>query len=83
MRTVKFNGAPIKEPLSRLQKAEIQGQGSIPYAQAEEVATPNTEFAKITTVRSVAWAQQSEAVALLCVENCDSIGVTQTKDTGE
>ncbi len=30
-------------------EVEIQGQGSIPYAQAEEVATPNTEFAKITT----------------------------------
>ena len=49
MRTVKFNGAPIKEPPKPTTKAEIKGQGSIPYAQLKEVATPNTEFAKITT----------------------------------
>ena len=49
MRTVKYQGAPIAEPPKPTTKAEIQGQGSIPYAQPEEVATPNTEFAKITT----------------------------------
>mgnify|MGYP003148801335 FL=1 len=30
-------------------KAEIKGQGSIPYAQAKEEATPNTAKAKVTT----------------------------------
>jgi|TARA_R110001583_G_scaffold17694_1_gene71457 hypothetical protein len=48
MRTVKFNGAPIKEPPKPTTKAEIKGQGSIPYAQAKEEKTPNTEKAKIT-----------------------------------
>ena len=48
MRTVKFNGSPPPEPPKPTKKAEIKGQGSIPYAQAKEEKTPNTEFAKIT-----------------------------------
>ena len=48
MRTVKFNGAPIKEPPKPTTKAEIKGQGSIPYAQLIEEKTPNTAKAKIT-----------------------------------
>ena len=48
MRTVKFNGAPIKEPPKPTTKYEIKGQGSIPYAQLIEEKTPNTAKAKIT-----------------------------------
>ena len=34
--TVKVNGAPPKNPPAPVNKAEIQGQGSIPLASAKE-----------------------------------------------
>ena len=49
MKSVKCNGAPGKNPPKAVNKAVIKGQGSIPYAQTEDVATPNTEKGKITT----------------------------------
>jgi len=48
MRTVKVNGAPIKEPPKPTTKAEIKGQGSIPFAQAKTVKTPKANKVKIT-----------------------------------
>ena len=48
MTTVKVNGVKPKEPPTPVAKAEIQNQGSIPYAVAKEEATPNTMTAKIT-----------------------------------
>ncbi len=48
MTTVKVNGVKPKELPKPVAKAEIQGQGSIPYAVAKEEATPNTMTAKIT-----------------------------------
>jgi len=48
MTTVKVNGVKPKEPPKPVAKAEIKGQGSIPYAVAKEEATPNTMTAKIT-----------------------------------
>jgi len=44
---VKIMGAPIKEPPKPVNKAEIKGQGSIPYATLVEEATPNTEEGRI------------------------------------
>jgi|TARA_R100001086_G_C11837825_1_gene258315 hypothetical protein len=49
MSRVKFNGAPPKNPPQPVNKAEIQGQGSIPYATTVEEPTPDTMFAKVTT----------------------------------
>jgi hypothetical protein len=46
---VKVNGAPPKNPPTPVAKAEIQGQGSIPYAVAKEEKTPNTMMGKSTT----------------------------------
>tara|TARA_R100000388_G_C7224256_1_gene150828 strand:- start:528 stop:737 length:210 start_codon:yes stop_codon:yes gene_type:complete len=46
---VKVNGAPPKDPPKPVNKAVIDGQGSIPYAQAVEEKTPDTMFAKVTT----------------------------------
>jgi hypothetical protein len=48
MRTVKVNGVKPKEPPTPVAKAEIEGQGSIPYAVAKEEKTPDTMYAKIT-----------------------------------
>ena len=48
MRTVKVNGVKPKEPPTPVAKADIEGQGSIPYAVATEEETPNTMTAKIT-----------------------------------
>ena len=47
--TVKVNGAPPKNPPAPVNKADIQGQGSIPYASAKEEKTPDTMFVKVTT----------------------------------
>ena len=47
--TVKVNGAPPKNPPTPVNRADIQGQGSIPYASAKEAKTPDTMFAKVTT----------------------------------
>ena len=49
MSRVKIMGGPIKEPPEPVGKAEIQGQGSIPYAQTIEEPTPDTMFAMVTT----------------------------------
>ena len=46
---VKVNGAPPKNPPTPVAKAQIQGQGSIPYAVAKEEKTPNTMMCKSTT----------------------------------
>jgi len=46
---VKILGAPIQEPPAPSKVAEIQGQGSIPYAQCIEEATPNTAVGKKVT----------------------------------
>ncbi len=48
MSKVKLDGVTPKEPPTPVAKAEIEGQGSIPYAVAQEEATPNTMTAKIT-----------------------------------
>ena len=40
MRTVKVNGVKPKEPPTPVAKAEIEGQGSIPYAVAKEEKNP-------------------------------------------
>tara|TARA_R110000851_G_C12908454_1_gene548966 strand:+ start:246 stop:452 length:207 start_codon:yes stop_codon:yes gene_type:complete len=45
---VKTMGGPIQEPPKPVNKAEIKGQGSIPYAQLKEEKTPNTMMGKIT-----------------------------------
>jgi len=42
MSRVKIMGGPIKEPPKPVGKAEIQGQGSIPYAKIVNEKTPNT-----------------------------------------
>jgi hypothetical protein len=39
---VKCCGAPGKNPPKAVNKAVIEGQGSISYAQTKTVATPNT-----------------------------------------
>ena len=49
MSKVKFSGGPIKQPPKPVGKAEIKGQGSIPYAQTIDTPTPDTMFAKVTT----------------------------------
>ena len=49
MSRVKVNGMTPKEPPTPVNKADIEGQGSIPYASAVEEATPDTMFAKVTT----------------------------------
>ena len=54
MSRVKIMGGPIKEPPKPVGKAEIQGQGSIPYAQTIEEPTPDTMFAKVTTGKKYA-----------------------------
>ena len=46
---VKILGAPIQEPPAPSKVAEIQGQGSRPYAQCIEEATPNTAVGKKVT----------------------------------
>ena len=46
---VKVDGAPPKNPPNPVAKAEIQGQGSIPYAVAKEEKTPDTAVGKSTT----------------------------------
>ena len=45
---VKIVSGPIKSPPTPVNKAEIKGQGSIPYAQLKEEKTPNTAVGKIT-----------------------------------
>ena len=46
VKIVSGRGADAPKPVT---KAEIKGQGSIPYCQLVEVATPNTEKAKVTS----------------------------------
>lgn len=46
---VKCCGTKPVDPPKPVNRAEIQGQGSIPYATLVDVATPNTAKAKITT----------------------------------
>ena len=46
---VKVDGAPPKNPPNPVAKADIQGQGSIPYAVAKEEKTPDTAVGKSTT----------------------------------
>ena len=46
---VKVDGAPPKNPPNPVAKADIQGQGSIPYGVAKEEKTPDITFAKVTT----------------------------------
>jgi len=48
MSKVKVDGVTPKEPPTPVAKAEIEGQGSIPYAVAQEEATPNTMTAPIS-----------------------------------
>ena len=48
MSRVKIMGGPMKEPPKPVGKAEIQGQGSIPYAQTIEEPTPDTMFATVS-----------------------------------
>jgi hypothetical protein len=52
MRTVKVNGtAPGKAPAAT-NYADIKDQGRIPYAQATEEKTPNTEKGIVTKGKS-------------------------------
>lgn len=46
---VKVNGAPAESAPKPVNKAVIQGQGSIPYASAKDEKTPDTAMGKITT----------------------------------
>lgn len=46
---VKVDGAPPKNPPKPVAKADIQGQGSIPYAVAKEEKTPDIAIGKPTT----------------------------------
>jgi hypothetical protein len=46
---VKVNGAPPANPPKPVAKADIQGQGSIPYAVAKEEKTPDIAMGKSTT----------------------------------
>jgi hypothetical protein len=46
---VKVDGAPPKNPPNPVAKADIQGQGSIPYAVAKEEKTPDIAMGKSTT----------------------------------
>jgi len=48
MPSVKIMRGQVTAP-TPTNKAEIKGQGSIPYAQAKEEATPNIAKAKVTT----------------------------------
>jgi hypothetical protein len=48
MSKVKFQGTTPSEPPTPVVKADIENQGSIPYAVATEETTPNTMVAKIT-----------------------------------
>lgn len=45
---VKCFGAPATDAPKPVNKAEIQGQGSIPYSHAKEEKTPDTALGKIT-----------------------------------
>jgi hypothetical protein len=47
--TVKYQGAPGVNPPKPVNKAVIEGQGSIPYESAKSVKTPNTEMGSCTT----------------------------------
>lgn len=49
MKKVKCSGAPGKNPPKAVNKAVIDGQGSIPYATLTEEKTPNTMVGKVTT----------------------------------
>lgn len=46
---VKCCGAPPKNPPKPVNRADIQGQGSIPYAKATTERTPNTAMGKAVT----------------------------------
>lgn len=46
---VKYMGTTPKDAPKPVAKAEIQGQGSIPYPMPKEMATPNTAKAISTT----------------------------------
>lgn len=47
--TVKYQGAPGVDAPKPVNKAVIEGQGSIPYAQLKAQKTPNTEMGSCTT----------------------------------
>ena len=47
--SVKVNGVPPVNPPKPVNKAVIEGQGSIPYAMAKEEKTPDTAIGKSTT----------------------------------
>lgn len=49
MKKVKCSGAPGAEPPKPVNKAVIDGQGSIPYATLKEEKTPDIAKGKITT----------------------------------
>jgi hypothetical protein len=44
MTMVRVNGAPPAKSAVAVNKAEIKGQGSIPYAKITTEATPNTAY---------------------------------------
>ena len=46
---VKVNGVPPVKAPTPVAKADIKGQGSIPYAVAKEEKTPDTATGKSTT----------------------------------
>lgn len=45
---VRCCGAPAMDAPKPVNKAEIQGQGSIPYAYCKDEKTPSTEMGKVT-----------------------------------
>lgn len=47
--SVKIMGSKPANPPKPMCRADIQGQGSIPYAKATMEKTPDTSTAKITT----------------------------------
>jgi uncharacterized protein YjdB len=47
MTMVRVNGAPPATSAVAVNKAEIKGQGSIPYAKITTEATPNTATGKM------------------------------------
>ena len=49
MTMVRVNGAPPATSAVAVNKAEIKGQGSIPYAKITTEATPNTATGKMVS----------------------------------
>ncbi len=70
----KNHGRAHKEPPKPVNKAEIKGQGSIPYATLVEEPLRIRCLLRSPPARSEAWAQRKEAVATLAVKyliSCD------------